>query len=52
MVKIMRSPEVMDRFRNAGVDTVASSSDEFSVFLKAEVARWAKVVQDANIKAD
>ena len=52
MVKIMRSPEVTDRFNKAGVDVAASSSDEFSVFLKAEVVRWAKVVQDANIKAD
>ncbi len=52
MVKIMRSPEITDRFNKAGVDVVASSSEEFSVFLKSEVARWAKVVQDANIKAD
>lgn len=52
MVKIMRSPEITSRFNNAGVDVVASSPDEFSVFLKSEVARWAKVVQDANIKAD
>lgn len=52
MVKVMRSPEVMDRFQKAGVDTVASTPEEFSRFLNAEVARWAKVVQDANIKAD
>jgi tripartite-type tricarboxylate transporter receptor subunit TctC len=52
MVKIMRSPEITDRFNKAGVDVVASSSEEFSAFLKGEVARWAKVVQDANIKAD
>jgi tripartite-type tricarboxylate transporter receptor subunit TctC len=52
MVKIMRTPEVTDRFNKSGVDVVASSSEEFSVFLKSEVARWAKVVQDANIKAD
>jgi tripartite-type tricarboxylate transporter receptor subunit TctC len=52
MVKIMRSPEITDRFQKAGVDVAASSSEEFSVFLKSEVARWAKVVQDANIKAD
>ena len=52
MVKVMRTPEVMDRFQKAGVDTVASSPEEFASFLKGEVARWAKVVQDANIKAD
>jgi tripartite-type tricarboxylate transporter receptor subunit TctC len=52
MVKIMRTPEIADRFSKAGVDVAASSPEYFSDFLKAEVARWAKVVQDANIKAD
>jgi tripartite-type tricarboxylate transporter receptor subunit TctC len=52
MVKIMRSPEITDRFNKAGVDVVASTPEYFSDFLKGEVARWAKVVQDANIKAD
>ena len=52
MVKIMRTPEVTARFSNAGVDVVASSPEHFSEFLKSEVARWAKVVQDAGIKAD
>ena len=52
MVKIIRSPEIAERFARAGVDPVASSPEEFSAFLKSEVARWAKVVQDANIKAD
>jgi tripartite-type tricarboxylate transporter receptor subunit TctC len=52
MVRIMRTPEVTDRFNKAGVDVVASSPEYFSDFLKSEVVRWAKVVQDANIKAD
>jgi tripartite-type tricarboxylate transporter receptor subunit TctC len=52
MVKIITSPEVKERFRKSGIDVVASSSEQFSDFLKSEVARWAKVVQDANIKAD
>ena len=52
MVKIMRSPEVADRFAKAGVDVVASSSEYFTDFLRSEVARWGKVVLDANIRAD
>ena len=52
MVKIIRSPEIADRFARAGVDPVASSPEEFGVFLRGEVARWAKVIQNANIKAD
>jgi tripartite-type tricarboxylate transporter receptor subunit TctC len=34
------------------VDVVASTPEQFKTFLDAEVARWAKVVKDAGIKAD
>jgi len=52
MVKILTSAEVKERFGKMGVEVVAGTPDHFSQFLKSEVARWAKVVQDANIKAD
>ena len=52
MVKILTSAEVKDRFGKAGVDVVAGSPEQFSAFLKSEVARWAKVIQEAGIKAD
>ena len=52
MVKILASPEIRERFGNTGVEVVAGTPEQFSTFLKSEVARWTKVVQDANIKAD
>jgi tripartite-type tricarboxylate transporter receptor subunit TctC len=52
MVKVLTSAEVRERFGRLGVDVVAGTPEQFSQFLKSEVARWAKVVQDANIKAD
>ena len=52
MVKILTSQDVKERFGKMGVDVVAGTPEQFSQFLKSEVARWAKVVQDANIKAD
>jgi tripartite-type tricarboxylate transporter receptor subunit TctC len=52
MVKILTSAEVKERFGKLGVDVVAGSPEQFSQFLTSEVARWAKLVQDANIKAD
>ena len=45
MVKILDSSEVKERFGKAGVDVVAGTPEQFSAFLKSEVARWAKVVQ-------
>jgi tripartite-type tricarboxylate transporter receptor subunit TctC len=52
MVKILTSPEVKERFGKIGVEVIAGTPEHFSTFLRSEVARWAKVVQDANIKAD
>jgi len=52
IVKIIGSPEVRERFGKSGVEVVAGTPEQFSAFLRSEVARWAKVVQDANIKAD
>jgi len=52
MVKILTSPEVKDRISKSGVDVVAGTPEHFSGFLKAEVARWAKVIGEAGIKAD
>jgi tripartite-type tricarboxylate transporter receptor subunit TctC len=52
MVRILNSAEVKERFGKAGVDVAASTPEHFAQFLKSEVARWAKVVQEAGIKAD
>ena len=52
IVKLLNSPEVKDRFAKQGVEVRTSTPEQFGEFLRAEVARWAKVVQDANIKAD
>jgi tripartite-type tricarboxylate transporter receptor subunit TctC len=52
IVKILTSAEVRERFGKAGVEVVAGTPEQFGVFLKSEVARWAKVVQEAGIKAD
>jgi tripartite-type tricarboxylate transporter receptor subunit TctC len=35
-----------------GVEPVANTPEEFAAFQKAEIAKWAKVVKDAGIKAD
>ena len=52
MVKILTSVEVKERISKSGVDVVAGTPEHFSGFLNAEVSRWAKVIQEANIKAD
>lgn len=38
------------RFREEGVDTIASTPAQFGTHIKAELARWAKVVKDNRIE--
>ncbi len=52
MVKILTSAEVKERFGKIGVEVVAGTPEHFSGFLKSEVDRWAKVIREANIRAD
>lgn len=52
IVRILNSREVKERFGKQGVEVRTTSPDEFGVFLRSEVTRWAKVIKDSGIKAD
>jgi tripartite-type tricarboxylate transporter receptor subunit TctC len=52
IVRVMGQPETRDRLIGMGVDIIGNSPEEFGVFLRAEIARYAKVIKDAGIKAD
>ena len=44
------SPEVKDRFENLNIESKPNTPEEFRAFVKDQVARWGKVVKEANIK--
>ena len=52
VIKALKLPDVLERFANLGLDPVGNSPQEFGVYIRSEVAKWAKVVKDANIKVD
>jgi tripartite-type tricarboxylate transporter receptor subunit TctC len=52
MHRILKDPANQERFATLGLDIIASTPDEFRDSIKSEVQRWAKVVKDANIKAE
>jgi hypothetical protein len=46
-------PEVRERFANGATDVLLSASpQEFGDYIRAESARWGKVVRDAGIKLE
>ena len=50
--KIMLSPETRERFATVGGEPTSSTPEQAAEFLRAEHARWAKVIRDAGIKAE
>ena len=48
---IVASPETKQRFETEGAEPLAMSPEEFRRFIAAETAKWARVVKDADIKA-
>ena len=52
IANIVALPDVKQRLELLGFAPVADTPDEFGARLKTEMAKWAKVVHDANIRAD
>jgi tripartite-type tricarboxylate transporter receptor subunit TctC len=52
VVAIVALPEVKERLDAIGFVPVANSPEEFAAVIKAETARWGKVVRDAKLKPE
>jgi tripartite-type tricarboxylate transporter receptor subunit TctC len=50
--RALNTPDIRDRLAKAGNDPVGSSPVEFASFVKAEYAKWAKVIKAAGLKLD
>jgi len=48
----LRAADVKDRFTASGMEAIGGTPEEFGAFLKAETAKWAKVIKAANIKVE
>jgi len=50
VLKVLHSPELVERLRAEGSDPVGNSPEQFAVFLREETAKWSKVIKLANIE--
>jgi tripartite-type tricarboxylate transporter receptor subunit TctC len=50
IVRALAQPEVKAKLASLGFEPIGNSADEFAAWIKAEVAKWAKVIRDAKIK--
>ncbi len=52
IVRVINLPDIKERFSNIGIETVGSSPQELTSAMKAEIARTAKLVKEAGIRAE
>ena len=48
----LQTPEVRERYAVLGIDPVGNSPDAFGEQIRADLARWEKVVKAANIRLE
>jgi tripartite-type tricarboxylate transporter receptor subunit TctC len=52
IARILRHPDNQERLAAMGLEVIASTPEEFRKAIASEIKRWAKVVQEANIKVE
>lgn len=52
IVRILHLPEVRDRLAGDGSVAVGSTPDEFAEHISSEIARWHRVIVEANVKPE
>ncbi len=44
--------DIKSHYANMGMTAVSSTPEQFSIYVQDEIARWAKIVREAGIRAD
>ena len=52
IVRALNSPDLRGKLIEAGADPVGSTPEEYTAFVKSEIAKWAKVINAAGIKGE
>ena len=51
-LRALQNPELRQRFKGLGASVVGNSHSEFGMFIAAEVSKWKKVSENANIRVE
>jgi tripartite-type tricarboxylate transporter receptor subunit TctC len=52
IAKTVANPEIRERLLSMGLDPVGMPPDEFTEYVKAETAKWGKLVREAGIRVN
>lgn len=51
LVAVLKSPDVHEKMTSAGVEPISSTPEEFAVFLRKEIQKYAQLIKSAGIKS-
>ena len=51
-VAVAAMPDTRDKMQKVELEPTSGTPEQFSRFIQAEIARWGKVIRDANLSAD
>jgi tripartite-type tricarboxylate transporter receptor subunit TctC len=52
IVRILRQPDLREKFMLQGVELVPTTPEEFGTFIRQDIAKWAKVIQLSGARAE
>jgi tripartite-type tricarboxylate transporter receptor subunit TctC len=52
IAKVMARPDMKERLNVLGFEPIASTSDRFAKYIDDEMAKYSKIIKDANLKAE
>ena len=52
IVKALKAPDMRERLSQQGAEPVGNTPEEFAGVIKRDLAKWSKLVKDANIRLD
>jgi len=52
VAKILAMPDVRARFEQLGIEAVGNTPEQAARFLDDEIAKWARVINAAGVKAE
>ena len=52
LVKVLANADLRERFAQQGVEAESSTPEQFAARLKADIARWGKIIKAAGIQGE
>ncbi len=50
--RVLRQPDMQERMAVLGLDPAGGTTESFAAFVKADIARWARVIKDAGVRPE